>query len=347
LRAYWIKHRLAFIHPGGTSRGVMTYRDTWYIKLESNGHQGLGECGMLRGLSADDRPDFELQLAWTCANIHLGLEKLYQANGPFPAIQFGLEMAFADLQASGTKLFFDTRFTNGLAAIPINGLIWMGSISEMEQRIAEKLQNGFRCLKLKIGALDWAAEYELIRQLRRTFSATDLEIRVDANGGFSSDFAPTLLQQLADLSIHSIEQPIATGQWEAMADLCANTPVPIALDEELIGLQDPVLQTRMMDLVKPQYLILKPSFIGGWQGSERWIALAQQHGAGWWATSALESNIGLNAIAQWTSAQNPALPQGLGTGAIFSNNIDAPLEVRAAGLWYAPQKPWGPVPAFD
>jgi O-succinylbenzoate synthase len=347
LKAFWIRHRMEFITPGGTSRGVMTFRDTWFITIARDMEKGIGECGMLKGLSIDDRHDFEKQLSWTCNNIHLGLKGLYDANVEFPAIQFGVEMAFADLDHGGKKIAFPSKFTEGKESIPINGLIWMGTISEMRTRIAEKLDAGFRCLKLKIGALDWEAEHELLTQLRRTFGPEDLEIRVDANGGFAPDFAPTLLLQLAALDVHSIEQPIAPGQWEEMASLCEQTPVPIALDEELIPLTDYVLRERMLSWIRPQYLILKPSFIGGWQGSAKWIALAQKYGCGWWATSALESSIGLNAIAQWTAVQGNLLPQGLGTGALFTNNISSPLQVKQAALWYEKDTSWGVVPNLD
>ncbi len=339
MKAHWSKYTLNFAQPGGTSRGVLTTKDSYLIYLESAGNTAVGECGLLRGLSCDDRPDYEQQLQWTCDNIHLGLDGLYAANHEFPSIQFGVEMAFKNLEALPNHVLFASDFTRGTKPIPINGLIWMGSIAHMQQQIEEKLAAGFRCLKLKIGALDWAAEHDLLQAIRKRFSAADLELRVDANGGFSAAEAPKVLEQLAALEVHSVEQIIPAGQWEEMAALCAQTPTPIALDEELIGLNDYLLRARMLDMIRPQYIILKPSFIGGWRGSEHWIALAEARNIGWWVTSALESNIGLNAIAQWTYTLQPHMPQGLGTGGLFTNNKPAALQVKSGGLWFDPQVP--------
>lgn len=336
MKAHWTLYTLNFAKPGGTSRGILTTKDSYLLHIQSDGQTGIGECGLLRGLSCDDRPDYERQLQWTCDNIHLGLDGLYAANHEFPSIQFGLEMAFKDLEALPNHVLFASAFTRGEVAIPINGLVWMGSIAEMENQIAEKLAAGFRCLKLKIGALDWAAEYRLLQSIRERFSPADLELRVDANGGFSVPEAPKVLEQLAALNVHSVEQIIAAGHWEEMAALCATTPTPIALDEELIGLTDYTLRARMLDIVRPQYIIFKPSFIGGWRGTQHWMDLAEARGISWWITSALESNIGLNAIAQWTATLLPKMPQGLGTGGLFTNNRPAALQVKAGGLWFDP-----------
>lgn len=337
MQATWDKYELIFKRPGGTSRGVLHVKASYFITIEKGKTKGIGECGILKGLSCDDRPDYETQLDWTCQNIHLGLEGLYNANVEFPSIQFGLEMAFNNLKTNNKERYFDTSFLEGKQSIPINGLIWMGDIAFMEEQISQKLEEGFRCLKLKIGALDWQAEHHLLSQVRKRFGKESLEIRVDANGGFSEKQAPQVLEQLAALSVHSIEQPIKAGLWDEMHTLCANTPVPIALDEELIGLTDYVLRERMLDYIQPQFIILKPSFIGGWCGSDHWIALATKRGIGWWATSALESNIGLNAIAQWAATKALQVPQGLGTGGLFTNNFERPLKVVNGNLWYVPQ----------
>ncbi len=334
MQATWEKYELIFKRPGGTSRGVIHTKDSYFITIEKGNSKGIGECGILKGLSCDDRPDYETQLDWTCQNVELGFEGLYNANVEFPSIQFGLEMAFNNLQNNNQERYFDTSFLAGEQSIPINGLIWMGDIAFMEEQISQKLEQGFSCLKLKIGALDWQAEHHLLTQVRKRFGKESLEIRVDANGGFSDKQAPQILDQLAVLGVHSIEQPIKAGYWDEMRTLCANTPIPIALDEELIGLTDYILRERMLDYIQPQYIILKPSFIGGWRGSDHWIALATKKGIGWWATSALESNIGLNAIAQWAATKELQLHQGLGTGGLFTNNFDRPLQVLKGNLWY-------------
>ncbi|RSK38664.1 o-succinylbenzoate synthase [Mangrovimonas spongiae] len=325
---------LEFKRPSGTSRGVLRTKETWFIILEKNGKQGIGECGILRGLSADDRPDYEQQLKWTCHNIHLGLEDLYKANIEFPSIQFGLEMAFKSLESETPFELFPSEFTNGNASIPINGLIWMGDKSFMKQQIQDKINSGFSCIKMKIGAIDFQTEYNLLKSIRKEFSKDDIELRVDANGAFKYNQALEKLKYLSELNLHSIEQPIKQGQPEEMARLCEDTPLPIALDEELIGVFSVTEKQKLLQTIQPQYIILKPSFVGGWQGSQEWINLSNKQDVGWWITSALESNIGLNAIAQWTyTLQNP-MPQGLGTGSLFTNNFDSPLLVTKGTLHY-------------
>jgi L-alanine-DL-glutamate epimerase-like enolase superfamily enzyme len=243
-------------------------------------------------------------------------------------------MALADLHHGGQGIYYPSAFTVGQKEIPINGLIWMGDVEEMSRRIDEKFEEGFSCLKLKIGALNFDSEIQLIKTLRKRFSPQALELRVDANGAFSPQKAPQVLDQLAQLSIHSIEQPIKAGQWQQMAQLCATTPIPIALDEELIGLSDEKSQQEMITSIRPQYLILKPSLTGGFLASENWIKHTEMVNAGWWITSALEANIGLNAIAQWTATLNNPMPQGLGTGQVFSNNVESPLIVERGKLRY-------------
>jgi len=331
---------LEFKRPSGTSRGVMTVKETWFIILEENGKKGIGECGILRGLSADDRNDYEEKLNWACQNIHLGETALWEALLEFPSIQFGIEMAFLSLKSENPYLLFPSDFTNTTKSITINGLVWMGEASFMKQQIEEKLADGFNCIKLKIGAIDFQKELELLEFIRSHFSAEQIEIRVDANGAFALNEALDKLKQLSQFQLHSIEQPIKKGNIKAMKDLCESTPFPIALDEELIGVFSFEEKEKLLQDIKPQYIILKPSFVGGFRGTQEWVKLADKHNIGWWITSALESNIGLNAIAQWTFLQNSKMPQGLGTGALYNNNIYCPLEVSNGQLWYNNAKNW-------
>jgi o-succinylbenzoate synthase len=340
MKATYQKYMLEFKRPSGTSRGVMTEKETWFIILEENGKKGIGECGILRGLSADDRDDYEEKLNWACQNIHLGETALWEALLEFPSIQFGIEMAFLSLKSENPYELFPSDFTNNSKSITINGLVWMGEASYMKQQIEEKLADGFSCIKLKIGAIDFEKELELLRFIRSHFSADQIEIRVDANGAFALDEALTKLNQLNQFQLHSIEQPIKKGNTKAMVDLCKTTPFPIALDEELIGIFSFEEKEKLLQEIKPQYIILKPSFIGGFRGTKEWIDLAEKFEIGWWITSALESNIGLNAISQWTFIQNSKMPQGLGTGALYTNNFDCPLEVAQGQLWYNTAKKW-------
>ena len=340
MKATYHKYILQFKRPSGTSRGVMTEKETWFIVLEKEGKKGIGECGILRGLSIDDRPDYEAKLRWTCANIHLGENQLWEALIEFPSIQFGVEMAFRSLVSESPFLLFPSDFTDGKKSIPINGLVWMGEESFMKQQIEEKLADGFRCVKLKIGAIDFDAELELLRFIRQHFTPEQVEIRVDANGAFDSHLALNKITQLSEFEIHSIEQPIQKNNTDSMADLCKTTPIPIALDEELIGVFSLQEKETLLQKIKPQYLILKPSFIGGFRGTKEWISLAEKHQIGWWITSALESNIGLNAIAQFTFLQHNLMPQGLGTGALYTNNFDCPLQVSQGQLWYKKDADW-------
>jgi O-succinylbenzoate synthase len=340
MKATYHKYILDFKRPSGTSRGVMTTKETWFIVLEENGKKGIGECGILRGLSADDRPDYEEKLQWTCANIHLGKELLWEALIEFPSIQFGVEIAFKSLDSETPFLLFPSAFTNEEKSIAINGLIWMGEPAFMKQQIEEKLAEGFNCVKLKIGAIDFDQELELLRFIRANFNENKIELRVDANGAFDSNDALYKLSQLSEFKIHSIEQPIAKNNTDRMAELCMATPFPIALDEELIGVYSIMDKEALLIKIKPQYIILKPSFIGGFRGTQEWITLAEKNKIGWWITSALESNIGLNAIAQWTFLQQNLMPQGLGTGALYTNNFDCPLHVSQGQLWYKKAEQW-------
>ncbi|MFM2011056.1 MAG: hypothetical protein RLZZ479_1447 [Bacteroidota bacterium] len=340
MKATYKKYILNFKRPSGTSRGVMTEKETWFLLLEENGKIGIGECGLLRGLSIDDRPDYEEKLKWVCENIHLGKDKLWEALLEFPSIQFGIEMAFLSLQAVSPFELFPSDFTQSKDSILINGLVWMGEEGFMKQQIEEKLAEGFTCIKLKIGAIDFEKELGLLRFIRQNFDVKTIEIRVDANGAFTSNEALIKLNQLSEFELHSIEQPIQKNNTDRMSELCKTTPIPIALDEELIGVFNYEDKAMLLDVIQPQYIILKPSFIGGIKGSLEWIALAEKRNIGWWITSALESNIGLNAIAQFTFLQNNPMPQGLGTGALYTNNFDCPLEVDGGQLWYDTNINW-------
>ncbi len=340
MKAYYAHYRLDFKRPSGTSRGVLRQKDTFFIILKKEGKYGVGECGLLRGLSIDDRSDYEEMLAWTCENISLGEKVLLQKLMEFPSIQFGVETAFRSLKAESPFELFPSDFTRGKDAIDINGLVWMGDKQFMKNQIVDKLEEGFQCIKMKIGAIDFETEFELLKSVREEFSASEITLRVDANGAFEYEEALEKLKRLSDLEIHSIEQPIKQNQWEQMAELCDKTSLPIALDEELIGVFNEEEQDRLLATIKPQYIILKPSLVGGISGCDRWIALAEKHRAGWWMTSALESNIGLNAIAQYTYTKNNDMPQGLGTGSLYTNNIDSPLEVVQGALRYDPEGEW-------
>lgn len=340
MKATYHQYILNFKQPSGTSRGVLKTKETWFIILEENGKKGIGECGILRGLSVDDKPDYEEQLKWTCENIHLGLKTLYNKLQEFPSIQMGLEMAFKSLESESPFVLFPSKFTNGKSAININGLIWMGSEAFMKSQIKEKINAGFHCLKLKIGAIDFDTELSILKSIRKDFSTNDLELRVDANGAFLPKNALDKLNHLSEYDLHSIEQPIAVNQWDDMAELCEKTPIHIALDEELIGVFSETNKESLLQHIQPQYIILKPSFIGGFSGTKSWINLAESHKIGWWITSALESNVGLNAIAQFTHSLNTITPQGLGTGGLFTNNFDSPLEVKSGKLHYNLKTDW-------
>lgn len=340
MKATYKKYILNFKQPSGTSRGVMRTKETWFLILEQNGKFGIGECGLLRGLSIDDRADYEQKLQWVCENIHLGQDVLYQKLVEFPSIQFGIEQAFLSLASEHPFKLFNSSFLTSQEPIAINGLIWMGDEDFMLKQIDAKLKEGFQCIKMKIGAIDFDKEISILQSIRRQYSKDKIELRVDANGAFSLDDAEEKLQILADLDIHSIEQPIKQGQLSNMAALYKNSPLPIALDEELIGVFDIENKKRVLQTIMPQYIILKPSLIGGFQGSSEWIQLAEALSIGWWITSALESNIGLNAIAQFTSTLNNKLPQGLGTGGLYTNNFQSPLTVAQGTLSYHQNKKW-------
>jgi len=332
MKAEYFKYLLEFKRPSGTSRGVLHEKETFILEISENEKKGIGECAIFRGLSFDDRPDYEERLQWLCENIQKDSEFLEEELKEFPSIWFGYEQAILNLK-HGENLYFPSEFTEGKSPIVINGLIWMGDIHYMEEQIQEKLEKGFHCIKLKIG-VDWKSEHEVLQKLREKFSKEKLELRVDANGGFSKEEVKVVLQQLADLNIHSIEQPIKAGNWNDMEELCTETPTPIALDEELIGIIDFNEKKKLLQEINPQYIILKPALVGGFSGSDEWISLAEELNIGWWITSALESNIGLNAIAQYTFTKNNKMPQGLGTGGLFTNNFETQLDLKGEKLFF-------------
>ena len=326
---------LHFKQPAGTSRGVYTTRRIWLLTVEHGGRTAIGECAPLPQLSCDDIPDYEAVLRRFCDIIEATGSIPYDEMRNYPSMLFGVETALAQLSRTD-GLLYDTPFSHGEEGIPINGLVWMGTHDEMLSRLKEKLALGFRCVKLKIGAIDFAKELDLIQHIRKHFSREEVELRVDANGGFTPDAALERLQELARYDIHSIEQPIMAHQWSEMAQLCQLSPLPIALDEELIGVNSTDEKIRLLDTIKPQYIILKPSLHGGVAGTREWIALANERGIGSWITSALESNIGLSAIAQLAAdiyGSKITMPQGLGTGMLFTDNIPMPLEIRNDCLW--------------
>ena len=346
-RAHYQKYTLEFKRPSGTSRGILTSKDSYFIFVENSVNVGtiaIGECGLLKGLSYDDRSNYQDKLKEVCQQINQiasleEIDTLLLNLLNWPSIRFGVEMAFQDLALGGRRKFYDNYFTQG-KPIPINGLIWMGKADFMRQQIITKLENGFTCIKLKIGAIDFKTELELLAGIRQEFSADEIEIRVDANGAFTPETALAKLNRLAEYDLHSIEQPIKPGQWEEMALLCEHSPIAIALDEELIGINQPRDKKRLLDAIKPQYIILKPSLVGGFKATQEWIEQAEQRNIPWWITSALESNIGLNAIAQFTANTNNTMPQGLGTGQLYTNNITSPLEVKDGKLYYRNHLAW-------
>jgi o-succinylbenzoate synthase len=326
----------------------MTEKNTYFIKLFDTTQPemyGTGECSTLKKLSIDDMPqaEYEAELVRTAEKVNeiqtlSDVRKLVP--DAFPSIQFGLETAWLDLQNNGKHVVFQTDFVNGAFKIPINGLIWMGKPDFMKKQIDEKLTQGFKTLKMKIGAIDFEEECKLLAYIRQLFPKDTVTLRVDANGAFGHREAMSKLEKLATFDIHSIEQPIKQGQPEAMADICRNSPVPVALDEELIGIADKTERRELLEFIKPQYIILKPSLLGGFEHTSEWIQMAEESGIDWWITSALEANPGLNAIAQFTASFQNLLPQGLGTGQLYHNNIDSPLTVENGFLWYDSQKFW-------
>ena len=337
-QAYWKKHILEFTSPRGTSRGIINSKPGYYLILKDGDDIFVGECGLLPGLSIDDREGYEEVLNHVVSALIN--ENKFPDLSLWPSIQCGLETLDLHREGGSFQHLFNTPFSSGESGIEINGLVWMDKAERMFEELNSKLETGYTCVKLKIGAIDFNDEINLLKHIRKHYRASDVEIRVDANGAFTANDAYPKLLQLAELDIHSIEQPIKAGQWDEMAGLCAKTPLPIALDEELIGLNTSADRRKMMETIKPQAIILKPSLIGGFKRSDEWIDLAEKCGAFWWATSALESNVGLNAIAQYAASKTPDIPQGLGTGMLYTNNISSPLEIRKNKLFYNPDKTW-------
>ena len=330
---------LHFKQPAGTSRGVYTERRIWLVTISDGERIGVGECAPLPNLSCDDIPNYTEVLRRFCDEVERTGELDTEALRDYPSMLFGLETALMDVRCKmedGRSLLFDNAFSRGEVGIPINGLVWMGSFEEMRERIEQKLAQGFHCVKLKIGAIDFDAELELIKRIRERFSLHEVELRVDANGAFPFEEALYKMELISQFALHSIEQPIKAKQCANMAELCRESPLPIALDEELIGVNDPDQKRQMLNIIRPRYIILKPSLHGGMMGVREWIDIANDMGIGSWITSALESNIGLNAIAQLAAdiyGPHIRMPQGLGTGQLFTDNIPMPLEIRGEKLW--------------
>ena len=329
---------LKFIRPVGTSRGLLHSKPSWILHLNNGKVTGKGEISIIQGLSPDfsDRISFEKKIEDVLSDLNGGschpeegiASSLLNSLKDFPSILFGLETAWLDFKYGGKGIYFDNAFSQGDRKIPINGLVWMGTPEFMQEQIDQKLQSGFTTIKMKIGAIDLKTELKILRSIREKFSADQLTLRVDANGAFTNKEATKVLEQLAELAIHSIEQPIPAGTWDDMSELCKCTPVPIALDEELIGITSREKKTELLETISPQYIILKPSLHGGISGTKEWIELAEARNIPWWMTSALESNIGLNAICQFTAECENPLPQGLGTGSLYENNFESNLIVK-------------------
>lgn len=336
--ASYKKYTLDFKKPAVTSRGVLSTKTVFYLRLTDRGQSvrvGLGECAPWPGLSVDDRPDFEAKLAEVCGALNAGQSPTQLDLADWPALAFGMEMAWRDWQRGGSRQLFENKFT-----IPIHGLIWMDSPAAMLQQVHHKVSQGHTCIKLKVGALDFEEELALLAEIRRYYPPAQIELRLDANGAFSPDIALERLADLARFQIHSIEQPLKVGQWPAMARLCAHSPIKIALDEELIGVTAAARKKELLAEIKPHYLVLKPALLGGFAAAEAWLALAQEMGVGWWINSAMESNIGLNALAQWTSFLKPTTIQGLGSGQLYTNNIPSPIKMGHGSLVYDPAVAW-------
>ncbi len=340
MRAAFARYTLDFRFTAITSRDRMNRKDTFYIKVidECNPERyGIGECALFKGLSSDDRPDYANKLAEVCHDIERYADDTSLA-ADYPSIRMGLETALKDLGNGGERIIYPSDWTDGKDEIVINGLVWMGDKSLMAERINTKVREEFHCIKLKIGGINFNDELDLIRLIRNV--CPDVQLRLDANGAFSPDTALDKLNQLAIYDIHSIEQPIRQCQWDEMSNLCRRSQIPIAVDEELIGLNTTIDKVQMLDMVHPQYVILKPTLCGGFSGSDEWIRLAEERNIGWWATSALESDIGLNAISQWVATYHPKMPQGLGTGQLYHNNIPSPLQLCGERLKYNPATKW-------
>jgi len=346
-------HTLRFKKAAGTSRGVLTRKTSWILRvtdIEEPGIEGIGECGPLAGLSIDDIPDFESRLSGVCDlfnelnlevfpfNLGIILDQVVPLT--LPSLRFGIEMALLDFMNGGRRVYFNNDFTAGAKGILMNGLIWMGSFEEMNDQIKLKLAQGYTTLKMKVGAIDFEQECRILNGVRSRYSSNEITLRVDANGAFSTDHVMDKLKRLAEFDLHSIEQPIKAGQLDCMAELCEISPIPVALDEELIGIYDYRQKFALLKKIKPQYVILKPTLLGGFRHTKEWIEIANRLNIPWWITSALESNIGLSAIAQFTASFRNHLPQGLGTGQLYDNNFESPLSIQTGRLFNDPNGAW-------
>ena len=344
IRARWTETRLIPRFPLGTSKGVITERTVWYLLAwyeERPDVIGIGEAALFPGHSKEFPADVRTKLLELCADTTNWQQRLADDLVDVPSVRFAVEQCLKDLEVSGSKVLFPSDLTLGRKGIPINGLVWMGDAREMRERIKERIAAGYTCIKMKIGAIGIEEELAILRDVRKEFGAKDLTLRVDANGAFDARMALDLLKRLADLEVESIEQPIHAGLIEHMGELCATTPIPIALDEELIGHNTREAKVDLLDTVRPQAIVIKPSLVGGWKAAQEWIDLARPRGIAWWITSALESSIGLNAIAQWTATLKVDRPQGLGTGSLYVNNIASPLIAESGELRYRPEMEWG------
>ena len=340
MKAFFNKHTLNFKIPAGTSRGILNNKTSWFLHLQdsASGIIGIGECSIIENLSPDEVSLIGSKLESLCDIINNEDDDFSLALKSFPAIRFALETAFKDHSSGGQRIIFESPFLKG-SGVPINGLVWMGEKSFMYNQIKSKIEEGYKCIKIKIAALSFEEELELLNHVRTQFSEKDIEIRLDANGGFNNEEALSRTLSLHHLNIHSIEQPIKPGHWEGMAKLCLESPIKIALDEELIGVYDLDDKKQLLQVIQPNYIVLKPSFLGGFQASQEWLELAEMNNIGWWITSALESNIGLNAIAQWASTLELKTHQGLGTGQLYTNNIPSPLYIDE-GYLYSGNRQW-------
>jgi len=349
LQASFTKKVFHFNFTARTSRGRMNDRTSWFIKIwdvTQPNVVGIGECAPLPGLSIDDRPDFEEVLKSVLvkvSSLKLSASSLLKDAAAcvpvgYPSIVFGLETALLDLRNGGNRVIFDNSFIQA-RPIPINGLVWMGDLDVMLQQASVKIDDGFRCIKIKVGGLNFEKECDILQYMRKKYFREEITIRLDANGSFKPEEALFKLFDLSKYKIHSIEQPIKPGRPE-MEELCRKSPIPIALDEELIGIDQPADRKKLLERIKPQFIIIKPSLIGGIQSSQQWVSMAESLGIGWWMTSALESNIGLNAICQLTANYSVNSPQGLGTGMLYDDNFHSPLEVVKGEIFYNPKLSW-------
>ncbi|MEM7107595.1 MAG: o-succinylbenzoate synthase [Bacteroidota bacterium] len=353
LKTTYQKYTLRFKFDAGTSRGILKEKDSWFIVVwdETKSEiRGIGEAGPLKKLSVDALEDFDSRLASVLARLEgnrlpANDEGIYDLVGnlvpaELPSIVFGLETALLDLLHGGRRKLFSTSFYDSEERIPINGLIWMGHTESMLLQISDKVEAGFDCIKMKIGSLNFDKECDILDFVRRKYFQKELILRVDANGAFRPEEALSKLNQLSKYNLHSIEQPVQAGQSALMRELCSNSPIPIALDEELIGIHDYDEKRALLEAISPHYIILKPTLIGGFKSSLEWIKIADTLNIGWWMTSALESNIGLNAICQLASFAHAKGHQGLGTGQLYTNNLESPLTISKGYIHYDQTRPW-------